>query len=90
MVEQYLQNLRLELSPFDAGGRGHRHEVAPEEHALDIAGRKDRGGQRRGFRFLIRREVARAGLHHRLAGIEFESRRIGRGFGLDEHIGDVV
>src|SRR3954469_204746 len=40
---------------------------------------------RRPAAFLRGGEVARPRLHHPLAGKEFESRRIGRGFGLDQH-----
>ena len=49
MVEQDLEHLRLQLPPFDAGRRGDRDEVAAEEHALDLAGREDRLGERRGL-----------------------------------------
>ena len=37
MVEQGLEHQRLEVGPGDAGRRGHRDEVAAEEHALDHA-----------------------------------------------------
>ena len=59
--------------------------MAAEEDARDVAEAEQRIRQRGGFRFLGRREVARAGTHDLTAGQEFDGRRIGRQFGLDQH-----
>src|SRR3546814_21122276 len=40
---------------------------------------------RRGFGLFGGREIARAARHHGLTGQEFQRRRIGRWFGLDQH-----
>ena len=90
MVEQDLEHLRLERPPFGARRRRHRDEVAAEEDALDLAGREDRLGERRGLGLFRRREIARAGIHHLAARKEFQGRGVGRGLGLDQHETDVA
>ena len=75
MVEQGLEHQRLEVGPRHARRRGHRDEVAAVEHAFDHAAVEQRRGERRGLGALGVGEVARARLHHGLAGQELAGRR---------------
>ncbi len=85
MIHQDAEHIGLEVAPFDARRRGHRHEVRSEEHAGHIAEPEQSGGERRGLGFLGRGEVARALFHHGAAGQELQRGRIGGGFGFDQH-----
>ena len=90
MVEQGLEHQRLEVGPGHARSRGHRDEVAAVEHALDHAAVEQRPGERRRLGALRVGEIARAGVHHGLAGQELAGRRVRRLLGTDQHQRDVA
>ena len=60
-------------------------EIATEEDAANIAKAKQGFGKGRGFSLFWRRKVACARAHYGAARQEFQCRRIGRGFGFDQH-----
>ena len=64
---------------------GHGDEIGAEEDALDLGDGEQAGRQRRAGTSLGIGEIDGALGHDRAAGNEFQRRRIGRGFGLDEH-----
>ena len=74
----------LELRPF-AVGLGDGDEVGAEEHAVDALDGEQPLRQRRFRGVGGLAQVERAGFEHGLPGQELQGRRIGRGFGLDEH-----
>ena len=73
-----------QMLPF-ALGLGHRDEVVGEEHAAHARQLHQRLGERRALGLSDVARLERPLIHHRPSGKEFEGRRIGGGFGLDEH-----
>src|SRR3954447_15895403 len=72
MIEEHLEDERLEVGPGYARSRSHRDEVAAEENTLNHAALEQRLCERRTFSALRVGEVARAGVHDGLAGQELE------------------
>ena len=69
----------LDVRPVAVLGLGHGHEVRPEEHARDAAGREDAPRQRRGRAAASCREVGGAGGITAWPGRNFSV----AGFGVD-------
>ncbi len=85
MFHDGAEDHRLELLPF-AGALGHGDEIGAEEHAADAGDAEQPLGERRLRRLFGVAQIERAVFQHRLAGQEFQGRRVRRRFGLDEHV----
>ena len=85
MIEQDRKHIRFQISPASAGGSGDRNEIATEEDAANIAKAKQGFGKGRGFGLFRVGKIAGPRFHHGASGKEFDGRRIGRQFGLDNH-----
>ena len=84
MLHDGAEDRRLDLLPV-AAGLGDGDEVGAEHDAADIGDLEQALGERRLPGGVVVRHVERAGVEHGAAGQEFQRRRIGRCFGLNEH-----
>ncbi len=74
------------MIPFGRIGLGDGHKVVAEEdasHAFDGEKPRRKGRWPGG---IGGRKIRRPGVEHSSARQEFQRRRVGRGFGLDEHV----
>ena len=84
MLHDGAEHRRLDVRPL-ARRLGDGDEIAAEEHAGDAGNGKQALGERRGMRLAGVAVIGGAVAEDDAAGQELQGRRIGRGFGLDEH-----